>query len=538
MMQLRTALWVGITCLSIVLPGAVQAQAPVPLAVQDTILDYGRPRIAVAQDGSYAVAFEALVQASGSSFSNWQIAVQRYSAAGAPVGPTHLFDGESCSGLDLWLSDIMEHAELAFRSDGILLVLMQHSGEYVIGSDGVQSAEVTLAAVDQNGQVIDLNNSGSCLQQKLIFVGGHRQDRPRMALTPDDAVLVTLDGFLDDAPWRNVGIRILNANLEEIEGLDQLIPHDDPGSQQAIHWYPDIATNGARIASVWMRCPVLDNQGSFNECDVEAQFVEITQQEQLQNIGGNRVVNAGDPPGTYSIWPVVAMDAAGNSVVAWADSRASADGEVFAQRFDASGQPVGGNVQVSTGLGEIYGPPEVAMLPDGRFMVAWFDSAAVGFSARGRRYDAGGTPQEEPFLLAGGATVQTGQPSLATSGNDFLYTWLGGQQDATAVYSSNRGLVSADEPAGEVPRTPSLAQNYPNPFNPSTTIRFELAAPAVVELAVYDVLGRRVAVLAGGLRNAGTHTVVFDATGMPDGLYLYRLASGTFTQSRTMMLIQ
>jgi hypothetical protein len=258
---------------------------------------------------------------------------------------------------------------------------MQHTGEYQIGGDGVRSAEVTLAALDQNGQVIDLNNSGSCTQQKLIFVGGGRQDRPRMALTPADMVLVTLDGFLDDAPWRNVGIRVLDNSLSTV--AEQVIPHDDPGSQQAIHWYSDIATNGSLLASVWTRCPVLDNQGSYSECDVEAQFAELTgTQEVLQAVGTNRVVNVGDPAGTYSIWPVVAMDAAGNSVVAWADTRTTLDGEIFAQRFDASGQPVGGNIQVSTGLGEIYGSPEVAMLPDGRFMVAWFDSAAVGFSAR------------------------------------------------------------------------------------------------------------------------------------------------------------
>ena len=67
------------------------------------------------------------------------------------------------------------------------------------------------------------------------------------------------------------------------------------------------------------------------------------------------------------------MDAAGNSVVAWGDTRTSPDGEVYAQRFDANGQPIGGNFQVSTGQGEVYDRPEIAMLPDGRFMVAWFD---------------------------------------------------------------------------------------------------------------------------------------------------------------------
>jgi hypothetical protein len=86
-----------------------------------------------------------------------------------------------------------------------------------------------------------------------------------------------------------------------------------------------------------------------------------------------------------------------------------------------------------------------------------------------------------------------------------------------------------------------LGRNYPNPFNPSTTIEFTLGAAATVTVAVYDVFGREVSVLTDGLRNAGTHTVVWNGTdaagaSMPSGTYYYRMTTGGHTESRQMTL--
>ena len=82
----------------------------------------------------------------------------------------------------------------------------------------------------------------------------------------------------------------------------------------------------------------------------------------------------------------------------------------------------------------------------------------------------------------------------------------------------------------------ALEGNYPNPFNPSTTIRFGLPESAQVRLAVYDVLGRQVRVLLDGVREAGTHEVVFDASDLPSGTYLYRLETPQGSFGRTMLL--
>jgi hypothetical protein len=75
-----------------------------------------------------------------------------------------------------------------------------------------------------------------------------------------------------------------------------------------------------------------------------------------------------------------------------------------------------------------------------------------------------------------------------------------------------------------LPVATSLWQNYPNPFNPSTTIRFSLPQEAVVTITVYDVLGRKVRVLAKERKfNPGVHNLHFDANDLSSGVYYYRM---------------
>ena len=97
-------------------------------------------------------------------------------------------------------------------------------------------------------------------------------------------------------------------------------------------------------------------------------------------------------------------------------------------------------------------------------------------------------------------------------------------------------VSSLDDPA--LVRRFSLEQNYPNPFNPATEIRFEIPDGGQVRLTVYDILGREVAVLVNRELAAGMHTARFDATGMPSGIYMYRLESGTLEQTRKMLLLK
>lgn len=95
--------------------------------------------------------------------------------------------------------------------------------------------------------------------------------------------------------------------------------------------------------------------------------------------------------------------------------------------------------------------------------------------------------------------------------------------------------TSVDEITDMLPREYRLDQNYPNPFNPSTTIQFSLRERSKVSLVVYNILAQRVAVLVDNELDAGEYRFLFNASSLPSGVYIYRLAAGEFVQQRSMV---
>ncbi|MCK9212403.1 MAG: alpha-amylase family glycosyl hydrolase [Ignavibacteriaceae bacterium] len=83
-----------------------------------------------------------------------------------------------------------------------------------------------------------------------------------------------------------------------------------------------------------------------------------------------------------------------------------------------------------------------------------------------------------------------------------------------------------------------LEQNYPNPFNPVTNINFELPSSGLVKLSVYNLLGEEIKTLINGFMEEGMHNVKFDAKDLNSGVYLYKLQSGGYTQTRKMIVIR
>jgi hypothetical protein len=112
-----------------------------------------------------------------------------------------------------------------------------------------------------------------------------------------------------------------------------------------------------------------------------------------------------------------------------------------------------------------------------------------------------------------------------------------GNPAIVTVYSG--GLVtSVEQAAQDVPGGFALEQNHPNPFNPSTKIRFTVSSPEFVELSVYDVLGREVAILVRGHQEPGEHTVEWNPGAISSGLYIYRLETSVSTRARGMLLMK
>ena len=98
--------------------------------------------------------------------------------------------------------------------------------------------------------------------------------------------------------------------------------------------------------------------------------------------------------------------------------------------------------------------------------------------------------------------------------------------------------VPAEGGSNDLPTHFNLRQNYPNPFNPSTTIRFSLPSKSFVTLKVFDLIGREVATLVSEEMSAGSYFKQWNAANMSSGIYFYHLHSGTFTETKKLVLLR
>ena len=88
------------------------------------------------------------------------------------------------------------------------------------------------------------------------------------------------------------------------------------------------------------------------------------------------------------------------------------------------------------------------------------------------------------------------------------------------------------------PYTFELMQNYPNPFNPSTTIRFSVPVTGIVKVRVYDMLGQEIETLTNEEHPAGEHEIQWSPNNISSGMYIFRMESGSFVQSKKMTLVK
>lgn len=167
------------------------------------------------------------------------------------------------------------------------------------------------------------------------------------------------------------------------------------------------------------------------------------------------------------------------------------------------------------------------------------DGAPDAGSAYLFRYDGGSGvwTEEQEFRASTAAASDYFGGSVALDGDVALVgadhvDALG--EDAGAAYVFRWQDPSPIEPGG--PSRFALSQNSPNPFDGATVIAYELPIATRVRLAVYDVLGRQVAVLVDGAQAAGYHTVTWDAGALPTGPYIYRVEAGAHRAARSLSL--
>ena len=99
-------------------------------------------------------------------------------------------------------------------------------------------------------------------------------------------------------------------------------------------------------------------------------------------------------------------------------------------------------------------------------------------------------------------------------------------------------IVTDVKESNFVPEKFSLEQNYPNPFNPSTTIKYSVAKPGMVRIAVYNALGQKIKDLVNEVKETGSYSIAFDASGISSGIYFYRIETQQFSEVKKMIVLK
>jgi len=185
------------------------------------------------------------------------------------------------------------------------------------------------------------------------------------------------------------------------------------------------------------------------------------------------------------------------------------------------------------------------------FGTRWVDATTPNFAVLRLAYLGGDitNPANYATSIIDSGAVLGGESDVITVGNfdadsddEVIYTAgypRGPAPDVIDVYYLDRLTTSVEMENNNVPSQFFVDQNYPNPFNPSTQIKFGITEAANVDLRIYDVLGREVAVLVNNeYLSAGSYNTKFNAVDLASGIYVYRLTAGANTVSRKMQLLK
>ncbi len=324
-------------------------------------------------------------------------------------------------------------------------------------------------------------------------------------------ILFTFRYYVNDL--YHIGVAVVDGSTYVLDGDATVIDNATTGSRGV----PAVASNGTRTIVAWA-----DSRNDADG-DIYAQMFQGT-----STSGTNIKVND-DAGARYNQYPRAAINASGRGVVVWIDTRDNAAGDLFGQVYDSNGNAVGQNIKLTSSNSALWEyPPGVGMDATGNFVVTWTDSVAGGaWRAKTRLFNEAGTPVTGILELTFPISESI-QPDVAVEPDGrATFTWVDGRLDGNngRIFAKRAQLTvtSTEDEPNEIPAAFSVRQNFPNPFNPATTILIQLAEPSHLHAAVYDVLGRQVAVLADEDRAAGPQMLVWEAGDRPAGSYLCRV---------------
>ncbi len=138
---------------------------------------------------------------------------------------------------------------------------------------------------------------------------------------------------------------------------------------------------------------------------------------------------------------------------------------------------------------------------------------------------------------SGDVTLQEYSPCIDTGDPESPLDPDSTRADMGALYYHQYSGIE-DNPKQVAPAEFALLPNYPNPFNPETRLTFAVPSTSQVTLTIFNITGRQVGTVVDGWVHAGTHRYVWDAKGLPSGIYFARLAVSGKYQLQKLILIK
>lgn len=255
---------------------------------------------------------------------------------------------------------------------------------------------------------------------------------------------------------------------------------------------------------------------------------------------------------TIGYEPAIAMLPSGDFIVAWQDQRFdNINFDIFMQRYSKIGERLGDNYRINEDESGIHGEASVVANESGEFSIFWTDYGdnLQNPDLYAQKFDASGNASGGNFqAVADGPNYQESIPFAGANNDKIVLTWVDNRRTkgwdifgkiVTWDWSGESDGVDDGSSVVEF----ALDQNYPNPFNPSTMIRYKVAKASRVSIKVFDLLGRQVAVVFEGNVGAGIYEIPWTAKKLPSGMYLYQITAESngktlFSQTKKLMLIK
>jgi len=248
--------------------------------------------------------------------------------------------------------------------------------------------------------------------------------------------------------------------------------------------------------------------------------------------------------------PKIVSDGMGGAIISWTDYRtgvAPGTADIYAQRVNSTGavQWTATGVIICTSAGDQIKSQLVSDGNNGAYIV-WEDhrnagnsdiyaqriasNAAITWSANGFGICTMATDQLNPMIVSNGNLGALVVWQDYRSGNNFDIYMNG--FNTTGIFTAIGGNGNT------VPFEYALSQNYPNPFNPTTQIDYQLPKAGNVKISIYNVVGQVVSVLVNENQSKGNHTIDWNASDFPSGVYIYKLESGSYVSNKKMILLK